>query len=83
MKSEHLGPINLGNDGEFNMIELAEMIVNLTDSTSKIIFKELPKDDPEKRKPDITLAKKLLNWEPRINLETGLKNTIEYFKGVL
>ena len=83
MNSKHLGPINLGNNGEFNMLELAEMIINLTNSNSKIIFKELPKDDPEKRKPDISLAKNLLNWEPKINLEAGLKNTIEYFKGVL
>ena len=83
MNSKHLGPINLGNNGEFNILELAEMIINLTNSNSKIIFKELPKDDPEKRKPDISLAKNLLNWEPKINLEAGLKNTIEYFKGVL
>ncbi|MFI3257203.1 MAG: UDP-glucuronic acid decarboxylase family protein [Spirochaetales bacterium] len=74
------GPINLGNPQEFTMIELAEKILQLTASSSKIIFKPLPQDDPKQRKPDITLAKKHLQWEPKIALEEGLKQTIAYFK---
>nr|WP_320058585.1 UDP-glucuronic acid decarboxylase family protein [uncultured Bacteroides sp.] len=76
-----IGPVNVGNPGEFTMLELAQKIINLTDSRSKIVFLPLPGDDPKQRQPDITLAKeKLGGWEPTIKLEEGLKKTIEYFK---
>ena len=81
MNSKETGPINLGNPDEFTMIELAEKIIKLTNSKSKIIFKELPQDDPKQRKPDISLAKEKLNWQPKVKLEDGLVKTIEYFKG--
>lgn len=75
------GPVNIGNAKEFTILELAEKIIHLTNSTSKIIFKDLPEDDPIQRKPDISLAKKLLNnWEPSVKLEDGLIRTIDYFK---
>jgi UDP-glucuronate decarboxylase len=74
------GPVNLGNPQEFTILELAQKVIQYTDSKSKIIYKELPKDDPMQRKPDITLAKKELSWEPKVNLEEGLKKTISYFK---
>jgi len=74
------GPINLGNPNEFTILELANKIIELTKSKSKIIYKPLPKDDPVRRKPDISLAKNKLDWKPKIELEEGLKNTIEYFK---
>lgn len=76
-----IGPVNVGNPGEFTMLELARKIVDLTNSRSKIVFLPLPGDDPKQRQPDITLAKeKLGGWEPTIKLEEGLKKTIEYFK---
>lgn len=79
-----IGPVNIGNPKEFTMKELAEMILSLIpESTSKIIYKELPKDDPKQRKPDILLAKETLDWEPMINLENGLLETIEYFRKVI
>ena len=74
------GPINLGNPVEFKIIELAQMIIELTDSKSKIINKGLPIDDPVRRKPDISKAKKYLDWEPRVDVIDGLKETIAYFK---
>lgn len=77
-----IGPVNIGNPGEFTILELAEKVIKLTGSKSKLIFKELPSDDPKQRKPDISLAKEKLNWEPKIDLETGLKKTIEYFKSL-
>lgn len=77
------GPVNLGNPGEFTMIELAEMILKMTHSNSKIIFTPLPADDPKQRKPNISLAKDKLNgWEPKIRLEEGLIETIKYFKSL-
>ena len=76
------GPVNLGNPGEFKMLELAEKVIELTGTGSKIIHKELPADDPTQRKPVIELAKKELGWEPTIALDEGLKRTIEYFRGV-
>jgi UDP-glucuronate decarboxylase len=79
----YVGPVNLGNPGEFTMLELAEEILKLSHSTSQIIFKPLPQDDPRQRKPDIALARKLLAWEPKVNLTDGLKETIEYFKAFL
>ena len=79
-----IGPVNIGNPGEFSMLELAEKVLKMTNSTSKIIFKPLPEDDPLQRRPDISLAKKILNnWEPTINIDEGLKKVIGYFKTVL
>ena len=78
-QNEYTLPINIGNPGEFTILELAEKIIKLTDSKSKIIKEPLPADDPKQRKPDISKAKKFLNWEPSVNLEEGLKKTIEYF----
>jgi UDP-glucuronate decarboxylase len=77
------GPVNLGNPGEFTMLELADMVIELTGSKSKIVFKPLPADDPTQRKPIIDLAKKELDWEPKIPLREGLIKTIEYFKNVI
>ena len=74
------GPINLGNPSEFTMLELAETVIRLTNSSSQIVFQPLPSDDPQRRKPQIELAKSLLGWEPKIALETGLMRTIEYFR---
>lgn len=78
-----MGPVNLGNPGEFTMKQLAEMVINLTGSKSKLVYMPLPSDDPTQRKPVIELAKKELSWEPSIKLEDGLVKTIEYFKGVV
>ena len=75
-----VGPVNLGNTSEFTMLELAEKIISLTGSSSQIVFKPLPADDPQQRQPDITLAKKYLDWKPRYDFETGLKKTIKYFE---
>ena len=80
MDSDFIGPVNLGNPKEFNMLELAEKVIKLTCSKSKIVFKELPKDDPKQRRPDISLAKEKLGWEPKIELEKGLKKAVEYFE---
>ncbi|MBI5050186.1 MAG: SDR family oxidoreductase [Nitrospirae bacterium] len=77
------GPVNLGNPSEFTILELAEKIIKLAKSRSKIIQKPLPQDDPIQRQPDITLAKKVLNWKPTVNLEEGLKKTIAYFKKLI
>lgn len=80
MNSDFIGPVNLGNSGEFTVRELAEKVIALTGSKSKIVHETLPEDDPTKRKPDISLAKSKLGWEPKIPLEEGLKKTIEYFR---
>ncbi|TSC82813.1 MAG: dTDP-glucose 4,6-dehydratase [Parcubacteria group bacterium Gr01-1014_19] len=82
MNSDTTGPVNLGNPGEFTMKELAEKVIALTGSKSKIIYKPLPEDDPRQRKPDISLAKAKLGWEPKIVLEEGLKDTIAYFRNL-
>lgn len=74
------GPVNIGNPGEFTIKELAQKVLDLTGSKSKLIFKDLPQDDPLQRKPDISLVQKELEWEPKIDLEAGLIKTIEYFK---
>ena len=74
------GPVNIGNPGEFTILQLAEKVIEMTGSQSKIIYAPLPSDDPMQRKPVIDLAKKELGWEPKISLEEGLKPTIEYFK---
>jgi len=77
------GPVNIGNPSERTILQLAELIIQLTKSSSKIIHKPLPSDDPTRRKPDITLAKSKLNWEPTIDIEEGLIKTINYFKSIL
>jgi UDP-glucuronate decarboxylase len=84
MKTEDFnGPINLGNPQEFTIIELAKKILKLTRSSSKIVHKPLPSDDPERRCPDISLAKEKLTWQPQVDLEKGLEKTIDYFKAKL
>ena len=77
------GPVNIGNPREFTILELAELVIKMTGSESKIVFEPLPHDDPRQRKPDITLAKTKLNWEPTIRLEQGLLPMIEYFKTII
>jgi UDP-glucuronate decarboxylase len=85
MNSEEgfVGPVNIGNPGEFTMLQLAETILKLSGSNSKIIHQPLPSDDPKQRQPNIELAKVKLSWEPKVNLEDGLRETIAYFKGVI
>ena len=83
-RDEFVGPVNIGNPGEFTMLELAETVIELTGSTSKIVFEPLPQDDPRQRKPDITLAgKELDGWKPTIALDEGLKHTIDYFRKLI
>jgi len=77
------GPVNLGNPIEVTISSLAEMIIKMTGSKSKIVYLPLPKDDPKQRKPDISLARKELGWSPKVDAETGLMKTVEYFRGVL
>ncbi len=77
------GPVNMGNPVEFTILELAQKVIELTQSSSEIIFKPLPEDDPVRRKPDSSLAKEKLNWEPRVRLEDGLGQTIAYFKNLI
>ena len=79
MNSDSVGPINLGNPTELSMKDLATMVIRLTNSSSNIIYKDLPEDDPKRRRPDISLAKSILDWSPIIDLETGLQKTINYF----
>jgi len=78
-----IGPVNIGNPGEFTILELADKVLELTGSKSRIVFQELPEDDPAKRQPDITLARKELGWDPKVKLEEGLTRTIEYFKTIV
>ena len=81
--NKFIGPVNIGNPGEFTMLSLAQEIIRLTKSSSKLVFQPLPTDDPKQRKPDISLAfNKLNGWQPTINLEEGLKRTIDYFKSL-
>lgn len=80
-QSEIPGPINLGNPGEFTMLQLAELTLKLVGGKSRIVHRPLPADDPRQRRPDIGLARSLLKWEPKVPLEEGLKRTIEYFRG--
>ena len=82
-KEGFLDPVNLGNPEEFTILELAQKVVELTNSEAKLVFRNLPADDPMQRRPDITVAKQVLGWEPKIQLEEGLGYTIEYFRGVL
>ena len=81
--AELIGPVNIGNPGEFTMLELAESIMKLSGSKSKLVFERLPADDPKQRQPDITLAKAQLGWQPKVALEDGLKETIAYFRQLL
>ena len=81
--SEFTGPINIGNPTEFTMLELAELVLKLTKSKSKIVNQPLPQDDPRQRKPDIRFAKEVLEWGPKVSLEDGLRETISYFKKVI
>jgi dTDP-glucose 4,6-dehydratase len=83
MVSDYSWPINLGNPAEKNILELAEIILKLTESKSRIVFCPLPEDDPKVRQPENSLAQKMLKWEPRVSLEDGLKETIKYFKKIL
>jgi UDP-glucuronate decarboxylase len=78
-----IGPVNIGNPSEFTMLEVAEKVLHLTGGKSKIVYQPLPQDDPKQRKPDITLAKSQLRWEPKIAIEDGLKETIIYFKSLI
>ncbi len=80
MESDYHLPVNIGNPGEYNMLELAQLVLKLTKSKSKISYKPLPEDDPKQRRPDITLAKSILGWEPKTRLGDGLKKTIDYFR---
>ena len=82
-QDDFIGPVNMGNPGEFTILELAEKVIELTSSKSKIVNLPMPADDPKQRKPDISLAKEKLNWEPSIKLEEGLVKTIDYFQGKL
>ena len=83
MDSDYHLPVNIGNPGEFSMLELAEKVIQMTKTSSKIVYMPLPQDDPRQRKPDIAKAKSILNWEPTINLEQGLQKTIDYFRKVV
>jgi len=82
-KEDFTGPVNIGNPGEFTMLELADLVIKMTGSKSELVFKELPQDDPKKRKPEISLAKKELEWEPKVDLQEGLKKTVEYFSKIV
>ena len=82
-EEDFTGPVNIGNPGEFTMLELAETILKLSGSKSKLIFLPLPLDDPRQRQPNIELAKARLGWSPKVNLEDGLKETVDYFKKII
>jgi UDP-glucuronate decarboxylase len=77
------GPMNIGNPGEFTMLQLAEAVIRLSKSKSKLSYMPLPADDPKQRQPDIALARKTLSWEPKVQLDDGLKETIAYFRTVV
>jgi UDP-glucuronate decarboxylase len=77
------GPVNLGNPTEFTILQLARLVLQMTASSSKLVFSKLPSDDPKQRQPDIATARARLGWEPRVPLEQGLKRTIDYFAGAL
>ncbi len=78
-----IGPLNIGNPQEISIKKLAFSIINMTKSSSKIVYSELPQDDPVRRRPDISLAMDILKWHPNFNLSIGLKNTIKYFKKII
>jgi dTDP-glucose 4,6-dehydratase len=79
LDSDYVGPVNIGNPNEFTVLELARRVLEVTSSSSEIVYEPLPVDDPTQRQPDITLARKVLRWEPRVPLEEGLRNTAEWF----
>lgn len=83
MAYEHVGPVNLGNPEEHTVVEIAEMIISLTESKSKIVYRQLPQDDPTRRCPDITRAKEILLWQPKTSLQDGLQKTIAYFQNLV
>ena len=83
LKSPPTTPINLGNPNEFNMIELANLVIQETKSKSQVVFEPLPSDDPRQRRPDITLAKSILKWAPTIEIEEGIMKTTQYFKSLV
>ena len=78
-----IGPMNIGNPGEFTILKLAQKVIELTGSNSKIVYRPIPEDDPKQRQPDITQAREIIGWEPKVQLEAGLKKTIEYFSQTL
>jgi UDP-glucuronate decarboxylase len=80
--NEVVGPINLGNPGEYTIKQLAELTIEMVGNDNKIIYEPLPPDDPTRRQPDITLARKYLDWEPTVSLRDGLSKTIEWFKTI-
>ena len=80
VQNETTGPINMGNPDERSIKDIAQLIIKLTDSSSKIVYKPLPQDDPVRRRPDITMAKEKLKWKPHISLEQGLPEVIDYFR---
>jgi UDP-glucuronate decarboxylase len=82
-ESQNTGPMNIGTEFEFTMKELADLVIQLTDSKSKIVYSTLPQDDPRQRKPDLNLAKHLINWQPSVSVRDGMQATIEYFKTIL
>ena len=82
-QEEFVGPVNLGNPSEFTILSLANQIIELAGSKSRVIFKSLPSDDPTRRQPDIRLAKTKLGWDPKVQLKEGLERTIRYFREVL
>jgi UDP-glucuronate decarboxylase len=77
------GPVNIGNPDEFTIRQLAEKVIAMTNSSSELVFRDLPSDDPAQRRPDITMARRELNWEPRVKLDQGLEKTIAYFADLL
>ena len=83
LMSDYHEPVNIGNPEEKTILELARLIIEMTGSDSRIVFKPLPKDDPKVRRPDISRAKEVLSWEPKVPLEEGLKETIRYFRRLL
>jgi nucleoside-diphosphate-sugar epimerase len=83
LDSDQTGPMNIGNDNEFTILELAQLAIEVTGSTSEIVHEPLPVDDPTQRKPDLTLARSTLGWEPTVQLREGLERTAEYFRTVL
>jgi len=82
MESDYSKPVNLGNPNEISVKEFAELVLRLSGSRSKLVFRELPEDDPVRRKPDISVAKRVLGWQPRVGLEDGLRETVKFFKGL-
>jgi UDP-glucuronate decarboxylase len=83
LDNDFTGPLNLGNPDEYAIQQLAEIILELTNSKSKLVYKDLPSDDPKRRRPDITLAKKKLSWEPKTTLKDGIQQTISYFSDLI